>query len=167
VVGYGKIPKSFTVTDELKEIIHATGHENILSTNMTTFEITKDTHITKRGDCIIAVNADKAGAELSQEFKKTLQSNSARLTITIEADTEREIVNAFGHQQLTLTHPTDLVVRRSDYVCNRTLAIHADKVAKDFHTAIVKRLQDPKQTVLITLTVEMPTQFQHRLPPAK
>jgi len=144
---------------KVKEIIHAEGHENILSTNKTTFEVTKDGHLTRRGDCIIAVNADKAGAELSREFKDALQSSSARLTITIEADTEKEIVNASGHPRLTLTHPTDLVVRRSDYVCNRTLAIHANRVARNFSEAFVKRLQDPKQPVLITLTVEALRQF--------
>jgi hypothetical protein len=126
---------------------------------VTTFEITKDTHMTKRGDCIIAVNADKAGAELSQEFKKALQSDSARLTITIEADTEKEIVNASGHAQLTLTHPTDLVVRKSNYVCNRTVAIHADKAAKDLSKTLVKKLQNPKQKVIIKLTVVTPTRF--------
>jgi hypothetical protein len=126
---------------------------------MTTFEITKDTHVTKRGDCIIAVDADRAGADLSPEFKNALQSDSARLTITIEADTEKEIVNASGHPQLTLTHPTDLVVRKSNYVCNRTVAIHADKAAKDFSKTLVKRLQNPKQIVIITLTVATPTRF--------
>lgn len=143
----------------MKEIIHAQGHQNILSMNMTTFEITKDTQMTKRGDCIIAVNADKAGANLSQEFKKALQSDSAKLTITVEAGTEKEIINACGHPQLTLTHPTDLVVRKSNYVCNRTLAVHADKSAKDFSKTLVKRLQDPKQIVIVTLTVATPTQF--------
>jgi hypothetical protein len=126
---------------------------------MTTFEITKDIHMTKRGDCIIAVNADKAGADLSPRFLNALQSDFARLTIKIEADTEKEIVKALGHPQLTLTHPTDLVVRKSNYVCNRTLAINADKAAKDFSKTLVKRLQDPKQTVMITLIVVAPTQF--------
>lgn len=139
------------------EVIRAQGHENILSTNKTTFEITKDTHLTKRGDCIIAINADKAAADLSQEFKNTLRKENAKLAITIEADAENEIVKAFGSPLLTLTHLTDLVVRKSNYVCNRTLAIKADKAAKDFSRTLVKKLQTPKQTVIITLTIEAPT----------
>jgi len=126
---------------------------------MTTFEITKDAHLTKRGDCIIAVSADKAGNELSREFRDALRSDSSRLTITIEADSEKEIVHASGHPQLTLTHTTDLVVRKSDYVSNRTLATHADKVAKDFSRALVKKMQNPEQTIKITLTVVIPTEF--------
>jgi hypothetical protein len=140
------------------EVIHATGHENVLSSNKTTFEITKDTHLTKRGDCIIAVNANKAATELSQEFKNTLRNENAKLTITIEADSEKEIVKASGSPQLILTHLTDLVVRKSDYVCNRTLAIHADKAAQDFPKTLVKKLQNPKQVVIITLAVEAPIQ---------
>lgn len=136
------------------EVIHARGHENILSTNKTTFEITKDTHLTKRGDCIIAVNANKAATDLSQEFKNTLRNENARLTITIEVDSEKEIVKASGNPQPTLTHPTDLVVRKSDYICDRTLAIHADKAAKDFSRTLVKKLQNLEQTIIITLTVE-------------
>jgi hypothetical protein len=136
------------------EVIHARGHENILSTNKTTFEITKDTDLTKRGDCIIAVNANKAATDLSQEFKNTLRNENARLTITIEADSEKEIVKASGNPQPTLTHPTDLVVRKSDYICDRTLAIHADKAAKDFSRTLVKKLQNLEQTIIITLTVE-------------
>ena len=139
------------------EVIRAQGHENILSTNKTTFEITKDTHLTKRGDCIIAINADKAAADLSQEFKNALRKENAKLAITIEADAENEIVKAFGSPLLTLTHLTDLVVRKSNYVCNRTMAIKADKAAKDFSGTLVKKLQTPKQTVIITLTIEAPT----------
>jgi len=130
---------------------------NILATNKTTFEITKDTHLTKRGDCIIAVNSDKAAADLRPEFKKAIRNENAELTITIEASGEREVAHAFGSPRLSLTHSTDLVVRKSDFVCNRTLAIKADKAAKDFSRNLVKKLQDPKQKVTITLTLETST----------
>jgi len=136
------------------EVIHAKGHENILSNNKTTFEITKETHLTKRGDCILAVNADKAAADLSQEFKKAMRKDKAKLTIVIEVDEEREVVKALGNPQLSLTHSTDLVVRKSSFICNRTLAIQADKAAKDFRRTFVKKLQNPKQTATITLIVE-------------
>lgn len=139
------------------EVIHAQGHENILATNKTTFEITKETHLTKRGDCIVAVNSDKAAADLSPEFKKALRNENAKLTITIETDGEKEVAHAFGSPQLSLTHLTDLVVRKSDFVCSRTLATRADKAAKDFSRNFVKKLQTPKQRVTITLIVEAST----------
>lgn len=139
------------------ENIHARGHENVTSTNKTTFEITKDAHLTKRGDCIISIDADKAAADLSPEFKLNAKSQNARITITIQAGTETEKINAQGNPQLTFTHHHDLVVRKSEYVCNRTLAVRADKAAKDLSRDLVEKLRDPEQKVVITLTVDNPT----------
>ncbi len=34
---------------------------------------TKDKHLSKNGDCIVAVAADKAVADLNQEFKEKLK----------------------------------------------------------------------------------------------
>jgi len=136
------------------EIIHAHGHENVLSTNKTTFEITKEIHLTKRGDCIIAVGSNKGANDLSVRFKKIAQSESARMEITVEVDGEAEVINAFGSHHLSLTHPTDLVVRKSDYMCGRTLAIRADKAAEDFARTLVEKLRNPKQRVKITVTAE-------------
>jgi hypothetical protein len=53
-----------------------------------------------------------------------------------------------------LTDPADLVVRKSDYVCGRTLAILADKAAKDLSRKLVEKLRNPIQRVKITLMVE-------------
>jgi hypothetical protein len=136
------------------EFIIAYGHENIRSTNRTTFEITKETHLTKRGDCIIAVDSIKGAAELSQQFKDIARNESTQITIELEADGEKEIVKAWGSPELTFTHPTDLVVRRSNFVCNRTLAVRADKAACDFSNGIVERLRNPNQKVKVKVTAE-------------
>jgi hypothetical protein len=125
--------------------------------NKTTFEITKETHLTKRGDCIVAVNSDKAAADLCPEFKASIRNGNAELTIAIEASGEKEVAHAFGSALLSLTHSTDLVARTSDFISNRTLAIRADKAAKDFSRNLVRKLQNPRQKVTFTLTVETPT----------
>jgi len=139
------------------ETISACGHVNTKSTNKTTFEITKETHLTQRGDCIIAVNATKGAADLNQEFKTIACRQDARITVKFEADGERETVKAWGHPTLSFTHPTDLVVRKSDYVCSRTLAIRANKAACDFSRRFVEKLRNPDQKVRITLTAEAAT----------
>lgn len=138
---------------KLTEIIHAKGHRNILARNKTTFEITKETHLTMRGDCIIAVEADKSVADLNPEFKKALKNGNTKLIITIEADKVKETVFAEGNEALSLTHTTDLVVRKSTYICNRTLAINANKAAADLSRALIEKLQNPNQKVKITLTI--------------
>lgn len=136
------------------EVIFANGHENVRSTNRTTFQITKDEHLTRRGDCIIGVGATKAAVDLNPRFREVARTEHTRMVITIEADAEVEVVNAWGNTQLSFTHPTDLVVRKSDYVCGRTLAIGADKAAKDLSRKLVEKIRNPNQKVKITLTVE-------------
>jgi len=139
---------------ELTETIIACGHENVLATNRATLEITRDQHLTKKGDCIVAVSADKALSDLDPRFKEILRQDKSKLTIQIEAGDASETVYALGSSRLILLHPTDMVVRKSDYLSDRTLAVKADKAAIDLSDKIVKRLKDPKQKVTIKLTVK-------------
>ena len=141
--------------NEKTEIITAYGHELIRATHKTTFEITKDKSLTSRGDCIIAVKADKSVADLSQEFKALARKQGAEITIIIESDGEREEIKAQGDPRLTFTHPEDIVIRKSTYVCGRTLAVKANKAAKDFSRELIERLQSPHRKVKITLTVKI------------
>ena len=136
------------------EVIDAWGHENIRSTHKTTFEITKETVLTRRGDCIIAVCATKGATDLRPKFRQVARKENSRITITVEADEMREVIQAFGSPQLLFTHPTDLVIRKSDYVCGRTIAIRADKSAAELSRKLVEKLQNPHQKVRITLVVE-------------
>ena len=136
------------------ETIIAHGHENVTSRNKTTLEITKENHLTKRGDCIVAIGANKGAIDLSPRFKKLAQNEKAKIVITIEAEGQVEVVTAYGSPQLSFTHPTDMVVRKSDYICHRTLAIRADKAAKDLSRRLVEKLQNPRQKVKVTLTVD-------------
>jgi uncharacterized protein len=115
---------------------------------------TKDIHVSKNGDCIIAMTTDKAVADLSVEFKQELRKPNAKLTITIEAGDLKEEIRALGSPKLCLCHPTDIVIRKSDYICNRTLAIYSNKSSIDLSRAFVEKLQNPEQKIKITLTVE-------------
>ena len=140
-------------TSEIKEVIFAHGHKNILARHKTTLEFTKDQRLSKKGDCIVAVAADKALTDLSDEFREKMRNNNAKLTIIIEAGDIIEQVNAQGYEQLKLAHPTEIVIRKSDYVCSRTLAVHADKAAQDLSRELVQKLKNSKQKVKITLVV--------------
>ena len=140
--------------DSVTVVFSARGHENIEATHKTTFEVTKEATLTKQGDCIIAVESTKAAADLPFEFKEAAKKEGAQITVTIEAGELREIVKAKGSPQLQFMHPTDLVVRKSGYVCGRTLAIGADKAASDFSRKLVEKLKDPSQEIAVTLAVE-------------
>ena len=138
---------------ETREVVFGYGHANIIATHKVTLEFTKETRLSKKGDCIIAVAADKALADLSPEFKANVQKPNAKLTVLIEAGGISAQVHAYGAQKLSLAHPTDAVVRKSDYVCSRTLAVRADKAAIDLPRTLVEKLKIPQQKVRITLTL--------------
>jgi len=139
---------------EITEIVDAVGHENIRATHKTTFEITKESTLTKRGDCVIAVGATKGAKDLGSEFKEAMKREDAQITITIEASEIREVVKARGSPQLLFTHPTDMVVRKSNYICGRTIAIKANKAARDISRKLIEKIRNPDQKIKITLTVE-------------
>ncbi|UCE16165.1 MAG: DUF371 domain-containing protein [Candidatus Bathyarchaeota archaeon] len=136
------------------EVVDARGHENVQSTHRATFEVTRETRLTRRGDCVVAVGAMKGAADLNLRFKEAARKDNARITITIEADEVKEVVRAKGNSRLSFTHPMDLVVRRSGYVCGRTVAVGADKAASHFSRKLVEKMRDPCQKIKITLTVE-------------
>lgn len=140
---------------EITETILAFGHTNIQATHKSTLEITEEAELSKRGDCIIAVSANKNLANLSCQFLNKLRTENAKIRIVIEAGEIFDIVNAFGSSRLLLTHPTDMIIRKSDYICSRTLAIKADKAACDLSRKLVEKLRNPKQKVKITLTVKI------------
>jgi len=135
-------------------VFFAHGHKNILGTHKTTLEVTKETELSKQGNCILAVDSTKAAIDLPVEFKEAATKEGAKITVTIETDELKETVTANGSPQLQFTHSTDLVVRKSDFICGRTLAIGADKASIDLSRAFVEKLKDPNQTVKVTLTVE-------------
>ncbi len=140
---------------EISEVITAYGHENIQATHKSTLEITKEKWLTKRGDCIVATSADKGLTELSERFRGSLRRENSKLTILIEAGGVKDFINAYGSPLLVFTHLTDMVVRKSSYICDRTLAIRADKAACDLSRQLVEKLKNPYEKVQITLTVNL------------
>jgi hypothetical protein len=139
---------------QVKEVIVAFGHENIQATHPTTLMFTKEKHLSNTGDCIVAVAADKALADLTQTFKDTLRKPNAKLNIIIQAGDLTEQINASGSSKLILTHPNEIVIRKSSYISDRTLAVDADKSSNDLPRELVAILKNPKQKINIILTVQ-------------
>ena len=140
-------------TKQTREIVLAYGHKNIQAVHPSTLMFTKEKHLSKTGDCIIAVAADKAVADLSREIREKLKKPNTKLTITIEADGLTQQINASGSSKLVLTNQTDAVIRKGDYISDRTLAIHADKSSNDLPREFVEKLKSPEQKIKITLIV--------------
>ena len=120
----------------------ARGHPNITARHPTTLMLTTERQIGPRADCVIGVAAETGAAGLDPGLKSLLRSG-ATIEIFLSVGGERERILASGHSELTLSHPTDIVVRKSRYICGRTLAISADKGAADLPRRFVSRLRNP------------------------
>ncbi len=126
----------------MKIEIPFSGHNNILSLHKKTVEITKDSHLTVNGDCIIGVNANLACLDLPEKFKKKVQNSNSDIIFTIKVEPYSFTIHGKGSEKLTLKHKNDIVLRKSAFVCSRTLAINCDMASDDIPRKMVKELQN-------------------------
>ncbi len=136
----------------MKEEIIAYGHPNILSNHKTTIEITKDNNLTKNGNCIIGVKANKSCFDLDKNIKNSLKEGR-NIKITFCVDNIIDEIIAKGSPNLSLENKKDIVIRKSDFIDNRTLAIKADKAACDLKSKLINSLKDEKIRIKIRLEI--------------
>ena len=137
----------------MKIEIPFSGHNNILSLHKKTVEITKDSHLTVNGDCIIGVNANLACMDLPEKFKKKVQNSNSEVIFTIKVGSHSFTIHGKGSEKLTLKHKNDIVLRKSAFVCSRTLAINCDMASDDIPREIIKELQS--QNAAGTMVIEV------------
>ena len=138
----------------MKFEIGFSGHENIRSNHQKTIEITKESNLTLRGDCIIGVNATSSCADLPQEIKDKLKIPGTKITFSISVGKHEFVINGKGHPDLILTHSEDIVIRKSNFICPRTLAVKCDKASDLLPRAMVTLLQDPKTRGIFTISID-------------
>ncbi len=136
----------------MKDEVKAIGHMNVLALHKTTLEWTRETHLTPRGDCIIAVDADKSIGDIDEEVLNALKKPDTKIKLIITCDGLSDTVTAYGHPNLSFTHPTDTVVRKSDFTCSRTFAVNADKGSVDLDRDLIGALKKGLP-VLIELSI--------------
>ena len=133
--------------------IKTKGHKNVSSLHKSTFEITKDQEIGPTADCIIGVAMDNTMNEFPQEFKSKIANSNTKVTVILDTENGYDEIVGFGHENLTLNHPTDIVCRKSDYTCSRTLMINANKAARDLDLNLIEDLKNEKEmevTIILT-----------------
>ena len=138
----------------MKFEIGFSGHENIRSNHQKTIEITKESHLTPQGNCIVGINATSGCADLPQELKDKLKVSDTKITFSIRVGEHEFILEGKGHPDLILTHSEDIVIRKSDFICPRTLAVKCDKASDLLPREMVSLLQDPKTKGTFTIVVE-------------
>ena len=130
------------------------GHPNIRSLHAKTIEITKDEHLTPRGDCIIGVKANKACADLDQSLKHRLRSNSSVVKIEIIVGDESFLISGRGDERLSMLNAHDIVLRKTNFVCPRTMSVLSNKASSDMPRKLVKMLQDQETKGIFRITLE-------------
>jgi hypothetical protein len=129
------------------------GHRNVRAFHPRTIEITTEPDLTPQGDCIIGVSAQCGCKDIPDEIKERIKRSDSKITITIQVNETLFTVSGRGHEELKLENPHDIVIRKSDYVCPRTLAINCDVASDDIPRDMIKQLQDPKTTGLFVIEV--------------
>jgi hypothetical protein len=114
----------------------------VLGNHRNTIEITKDSGISLRADCIIGVAANKACSDLNSKLIEHIRSRGI-LKFVITVKNLKFVFSGSGSSELQLTHPTEIVFRKSDFISSRTIALHCDAAAIDLPREMIKLLQDP------------------------
>jgi hypothetical protein len=130
------------------------GHPNVQSLHRKTVEITKDDHLTLKGDCIIGVRASKACVDLDGELRRWLRSNDSVVTIEIMVGSESFVIKGKGDERFTLQNSHDIVIRKTSFVCPRTMSVRCDRASSDIPRKMVKMLQDRDAKGIFRITLE-------------
>ncbi|MHA1771407.1 MAG: DUF371 domain-containing protein [Candidatus Thorarchaeota archaeon] len=125
----------------------ARGHKNIRGTHKTTIEITRETSLTPRGDCIIGVGATLALNDIPGKIRAIASKPSTTIRLELDANGLKETIEGYGGKGLVYTDPICMVARTSDYMCGRTLMVHADRAAIDLEREFIEIVKNPNITI--------------------
>ena len=128
----------------LLESVDFRGHPLVRSLHPTTIEVTTEEFLTEKGDCIVGVGAAKGCRGLDDRVKEALRRKGSMVIIRIVVGPLSFSIRASGDPRLQLSHEHDMVIRKSDFISDRTLAIRADAAAKDIPREMANLLRNPK-----------------------
>ena len=129
------------------------GHPNIRSLHTRTVEITRKPGLTLQGDCIVGVCASSGCLGLPDELKTLLRNSGALVRITIAVGNRTFVIRGRGDPGLDLSHPDDMVIRTSSFVCPRTLAVGCSVASDSLPREMVRDLQSPDAVGTMIISV--------------
>lgn len=125
----------------VKELIRARGHKHVSASHQSTFEVTTDDFLTPAGDCIIGIDANRAPADFDPEFVSACQQPTTTIRLTLQVGSAEQRITGQGHPEMSLKSDRSTVVRTSDYVDDRTVAVQADAAAAHIEETIIEDLR--------------------------
>lgn len=123
------------------EEIDFKGHPLISAKHRTTLEITIENYLTRRGDCIIGIEASKSAFQLDEELKRRLREEKKVLFILV-VDEETFQFYASGHKDLKINDDKSIVIRKSNFIDGRTIAVQSECSAYDLPRNIINKLKN-------------------------
>ena len=129
------------ITEEIKFF----GHKNVLSLHPRTLEITKDQRLTSNGDCIIGVKATKACSDIRADLKQKIRTKNSHIEFELIVEPFTLKISGLGSCELSLDHSHDIVLRKSTFICSRTICLNSSAAAVDIPRQIIELLTDPEK----------------------
>ena len=145
-----------------KERILCKGHPNILGTHKTTLEITKDKDLTLNGNCILGIGIESPNVLLSPRLQ-TLLKHHREVTIQLECEGIKDSFTGWGHPSLLLTHPHDMVFRKSEYIDDRTILIKCNKAVNEINRNLISKMKNPQSILSLTFEIYDDTKEEVRI----
>ncbi len=102
----------------------------------------------------MGVNATSGCKDIPSKLKKKLKDPNSTINFSIDVGDYSFKFSGKGHKKLILSHSDDIVIRKSNFVCPRTLAVGCDKASDSIPRKIIHVLQDPKVKGTLTIDVQ-------------
>ena len=126
------------------------GHPNILGTHKTTLEFTKDREVSLNGDCIIGI---KANFDLEKLKKFIKNSKNSKISITLKTISKttkiKEKINTILNPDFN--RGKELVIRKTNFVSERTFAISSNKAAFDLNRNLISFLRGNRNKISVII----------------
>ena len=131
------------------DVFTARGHPLITSLHRSTIEVTREPEVGPGGDCIVSVSSSRGCRDLSEGVKRAIREGG-EMYLLLEASGWTEEVRGVGHPELALSHPDEMVFRKSGFISPRTVFIRSDRSASDLPRDFIALLKN-RPEVKITL----------------
>ena len=85
-------------------------------------------------------------------MKKEIK-NQSKIKITIKVENLQDFFYGYGYKELKLLDKNDVVFRKSNYMCERTVLINCTKSSLDLNRVLIEKLRVPGKKITITFEI--------------
>jgi len=90
----------------------------------------------------MGINASKGCFDLNQNLKKKIKDEN-KIKITLKLEDLQDSFIGFGSKDLRLLDKNDMVFRKSNFICDRTVLINCTKSSNEINPELIEKLRKP------------------------